>query len=576
MFKSVKWLTGLLRPYCLLVLAGSLLVALTVLGNTGLLATSALLLSKAAQEPEILLLMPLVTGVRFFGIGRALLRYAERLINHSIAFRILGYLRAAFYKRLEPLVPNDFPNYTEGKLYNQFITDINTLQYFYLRAVSVPLGSLCVYIVCAVFLWQYQPSLSILLLLAQLVTGLLLPYLAVSYTSGDEEKLQAIQETLSEQFIDFQKGQMDIVLSGYLQSTSTQLKGLDERMTRLQNRIAAKKAFLEKLVGCLSHATMLVALGLVGGAVVDGRVQGVEVAMLALLILGSFEAVGMMPEAAIQMNASLKAAEGLRAVYEKKPSYSMDTTVEHGEGLALSMEAVTFHYHQKGRRLLENFNLTIPFGSHLAIVGESGSGKSSVARLLTGLWRPDEGVIRLGGCPLEAIDVEERHRLIGSVSQESYFFYASIRDNMRLVNERVSDEAIWQALAMVEMDKHIEQLPGQLDCILAENASVLSGGQRQRLAIARMLVGDPQIVILDEALQKIDFKMAQRILKRLMIWGKERTMIFISHSLQGFEEMNFIYAFSHGKITEQGSHQELMRLENGYYRQLYELEQAQF
>ena len=152
MSDTIRWLLRLLAPYRWRVLLGSLLVALTVLGNAGLLATSGLLLSKAALTPEVLLLMPLITGVRFFGIGRAVVRYVERLLNHSVAFRILGHLRRDFYDHLEPLVPDALPDYAEGKLYNQFVTDINVLQYFYLKAVSVPLGSLIIYTVCALFL----------------------------------------------------------------------------------------------------------------------------------------------------------------------------------------------------------------------------------------------------------------------------------------------------------------------------------------------------------------------------------------------------------------------------------------
>ena len=179
MDKTIKWLFQLLKPYRWQMLWGSLLVALTVLGNVGLLATSGLLLSKAALTPEVLLLIPLITGVRFFGIGRAVMRYVERLLNHSVAFRILGHLREDFYRTLEPLVPDDVPHYSQGKLYNQFIGDINILQFFYLKAVSVPLGSLIIYTVCAIFLAFYDARLIPMLLVGQLIAGVVVPTWAV-------------------------------------------------------------------------------------------------------------------------------------------------------------------------------------------------------------------------------------------------------------------------------------------------------------------------------------------------------------------------------------------------------------
>ena len=206
---TIKWMLHLLAPYKLRVLAGSLLVALTVLGNAGLLATSGLLLSKAAITTEVLLLMPLITGVRFFGIGRALMRYAERLLNHSIAFRILGFLRKDFYEHLEPLVPDAMPNYSKGKLYNQFISDIQTLQYFYLKAVSVPVGSLIVFVVTAVFLWQYEPILVVPLAVGHLLAGIVVPFLATATDRSGKERLALQKDETSEAFLEYKQGLTD-------------------------------------------------------------------------------------------------------------------------------------------------------------------------------------------------------------------------------------------------------------------------------------------------------------------------------------------------------------------------------
>ncbi len=568
-----RWLFSLLRPYRGRVLFGSMLVALTVLGNTGLLATSAVLLSKAALEPEILLLMPFITGVRFFGIGRAVIRYFERLLNHSIAFRILGHLRGDFYKHLEPLVPDSYPDYTEGNLYNQFITDIHTLQFFYLRAVSVPLGSVVVYTICAIFLAQFEPRLVPLLLVGQLLAGIVIPGMAVSTGKHRKHQLSGAQRVLSEQFLDFKEGLLDLHLFHATKNVGSQLKGYAQQMTTIRYQIALKKALINRLVFLVSQCCMLAALAITITPVQNNQLEGYYVAMVALTVLASFEGIMQMPEAVVQMDESYTAAKGLHEVYQREAAVT-ERGNQQPTALDVHLENVRFSYHEPNRQFIEGLHMAIPFGTHLAIVGESGGGKSSVAKLITGLWHPDGGTIRLGDCRYEMLSEETLHRYIGSVDQFSYFFYASIRENMQMVNEDVSDKEIWDALAMVELDGLIAHLPGQLDTVLAENASILSGGERQRLALARLIVQDPAIVVLDEATQKLNKALAEQILQRLLKWGEKKTMILITHSLEGLEALDFIYVFSCGRIVEQGTHQVLLEQPKGYYHQLYDIEKS--
>lgn len=575
MRKTMIWLLQLLKPYRGRVFLGSLLVALTVLGNVGLLATSGLLLSKAALTPEVLLLMPLITGVRFFGIGRAVLRYAERLLNHSIAFRILGHLRKDFYDKLEPLVPNAMPNYAQGKLYNQFVTDINVLQYFYLKAVSVPVGSLFIYTVCALFLAFYEPALIPLLLVGQLFAGIIVPVLAVSSGRTQKHEAAACQGDLSAQFLDYKKGLVDLHLSGKLAEVQRSLVQKAQRFTLLHARMSFKKKMVSRLMFALSHLSMIAALWLMIPSVQEGRLAGVYVAMLALLVLASYEAVLQMPEAVLQMDESLAAAEEMRAVYELNGPALKPNATPQGR-LDILAENVDFHYHQAERCFIEGLNMHIPEGQHVAVVGESGSGKSSLARIFSGMWHIDGGRLTLGGCAYTDMAYDTLHRLVASVEQESYFFYTTIRENMQLARPTVSDEAIWQALAMVELDDIVAALPEGLDTVLAENAAMFSGGQRQRLAIARMLVQEPRVVILDEALQKLDKRLAERIFERLLAWGEGRTMIVISHSLELIEKLDFSYVLSYGRIIEQGTHKRLLTETHGHYRALYDIEQSQF
>lgn len=575
MDKTIKWLFQLLKPYRWQMLWGSLLVALTVLGNVGLLATSGLLLSKAALTPEVLLLMPLITGVRFFGIGRAVMRYVERLLNHSVAFRILGHLREDFYRTLEPLVPDDVPHYSQGKLYNQFIGDINILQFFYLKAVSVPLGSLIIYTVCAIFLAFYDARLIPMLLVGQLIAGVVVPTWAVRHGRKNKHALSDVQTALSEQFLEYKQGLADLHLFGALGKVQREVNKKLRTMTHLHIAMSLKKKMVSRVVFVVSHLSMLLALFMLIPSVQSGKVGGVDVAMLALLVLASYEAVMQMPEAVLQMEESLVAAKDIHDVYEIAP-HGRERSKETPEGFAICAEDVSFSYHQPGRTFIEYLNLNIPEGAHVAFVGESGSGKSSIAHLLSGLWQVDGGRMTLGGVSMDAIAPETLHAIVATVEQESYFFYTSIRENMQLARENVTDEDIWQALEMVELDDVFRALPEGLNTILAENAAMLSGGQRQRLAIARMVVQNPKVAILDEALQKLDKALAERVFKRLLAWGEGRTMVIISHSLAMLDALDFSYVIMYGRVIEKGTHNALIMQHNGYYRTLYDIERSQF
>lgn len=570
--QTIKRFIGLLAPFAGLAAGGSALTALTVLFNTGLLAVAALLLAKASIEPEILLLMPLIVGVRFFGIGRAVLRYLERLINHSIAYRILGRLRVTLYSRLEPLVPDRLRNYTQGRLYNRFIGDIDTLQYFYIKAVPVPVGALAVYAVSALFLSLWDPALAGVLLVGMAVAGLVIPWLSLIGEGERQARTGALRDRLSSRFLAFQEGLDDLALYGRLDSAAQDLQTLCDRLTRASRRTQMRRAFVDRLSRAAGTLTMLWALWVWAA---HAQEAAVYTSMLAMVVLGAFEAASAMPEAMLQTQQSAAAAEGIAAVLDQPgPQEGRIRTLP--DDLTLAFDHVCFHYHHASVGFAEDLDLTLPYGTHAVVVGASGSGKTTFARLASGLWQPDGGRVSLGGTDLRDLDPTTLHRTIGLVQQDTSFFSATIRENLLLAASNKTDRDIWQALELVEMAEPVRALPQGLDTLLFDNASAFSGGQRQRLAIARIVLADPAIVILDEATQKLDRALADRILVRLEAWAAGKTLIRITHTLQQTDQAGFIYVFAYGRMVEQGRHEALMARENGIYRQLKAIEDDQF
>ena len=375
--------------------------------------------------------------------------------------------------------------------------------------------------------------------------------------------------------MEYKQGLTDLKLYQKAREVEKKLTEDFKTLTTQAYRMSAKQRLVNRGVFVLSHLTMLVVLLMLANPVAQGGLEGVEVAMLALLVLASFEAVMQLPEAMLQMDESIASAKSLQEAYKKEAMAKTEGTAEP-RGHRLVAENVCFSYHDDTRQLIENLSLTIEEGTHVAFVGESGSGKSSIAHLLSGLWQLDGGSLTLGGVPIGDVPKEKLRRTVVSCEQTSYFFYATIRENLLLARDDATDEELWQAMEMVELGDVVRALPEGLDTILAENAAMLSGGQRQRLAIARLVVTNPQVVILDEALQKLDRALAERILSRLLAWGRNKTMIIISHSLECLNILDFAYVISYGSIIEQGVPSALLQKKDSAYRAFYDIEQSQF
>ncbi|SMB79912.1 ATP-binding cassette, subfamily C, CydC [Desulfonispora thiosulfatigenes DSM 11270] len=574
--QNVKWLFSLLKPYRGWVFLGAMLSGFTICANMGLLATSAVLLSKAALMPPLLWLMTLITGVRFFGIARALLRYIERLLNHSIAYRILGGLRVRVYKKLENLVPDRLIGYTEGMFYRRMLLDIEVLQYFYLRAVSLPLAFFMVLICGAIFLSFFAHKAIIILGVCMFLAGIVVPTVIRKSTRSARGESAQKRTQLSDTFLDYQHGLVDLLMH------PKALKNWQEKMNKYHTGLVDVQFFVGKLsslgdrtITFLSHLTMLGALAVAVPLVQTGRLEGVYLAMVGMVVWVAFEAAEAMPKAIIQVGDSLQAGEELRKIEE------IETPVRQATEQKLSsreiiLKDVSFQYHQKDEIFLSNINLTVSQGEHIAFVGQSGSGKSSLARLIAGLWQCDDGEISYGGNAYTDLGRAQLAREIAYLEQKSTIFHATMRENLLLANPKATIEQLEKVLKAVDLWDAVQLMPEKMETILAEDGSRLSGGQRQRLSIARLLLKNPSVVILDEPTQNLDQEYVTQMMSLLLNWSRDKTLILITHDLKFLQTLDSIYLLQHGKIIETGSHHTLINIPQGRYRKLYNIMKKQF
>lgn len=574
---AFKQLLALLRPFRWMIAGAAILSAATILANVGLLAVSAVLISLAALQPPLLDLMVYIVGVRFFGISRAVLRYTERYVTHDITFRILSRLRVDIFKRMEPLAPAGLAHYSDGQLFQRLLGDIEVLKYFYLRAVVAPAAAIVVLVICSLFLGQFSIPAMLLLMASLLFFGIAVPWWMGHKSSQYTEKQQMDREQWQTMLSDYLHGLAELKSTEQIAAYQDKLWKQLEVLEQHEKYLGGIGLFTSNLLTYGSHLALWGSLLLTIPAVSAGALPGVYLAMVALIVWSSFEAIYPFPQALIQLQQSLAAARHVFALPASADTALSENRVtgkketQHLANNDMIIENVCFSYDDKRRTLYEDFSLACPAGSHIALVGCSGSGKSTLLQLLLKFRYPKEGRITIGGISLDELPDEQVRQAMGVVEQDTYLFHATVRENLLLAKPDATDYQILEAMDFAELTDVVEDLPQGLETILGENGFRLSGGQRQRIALARLYLQDRPILLLDEAMQGLDNITAKHLTKKLTQWGKEKTIIQITHSLQYLEDVDCIYVLEDGRIVEAGTRQELL-VRKGKFYQMDQLE----
>lgn len=570
--RTYHFLVSLLKPFRWMIAGTVLLAAATVLANVGLLSVSAVLISLAALQPPLLDLMVYIVGVRFFGISRALLRYSERYISHKITFEILTSLRTRVYQHIEPTAPAGLQHYSDSQLFDRLLNDIEVLKYFYLRAVLAPIAALVVLAVCSIVLAQFSLAAMILLVALFALFGIVVPLAMSRCTAKPAISLAAEREQWQLLLEDYLGGLSELKNSG-------QEKAYFDRMLERLQRMAVQERWLgifgnvtSSLLQYGSNLSLVLSLLVVISSVTQGSMNGVYSAMVLLMIWSSFEAIQPFPQALIQLQQSLEAANHLLDLPQAAPA--TEKQQQHPDTLDIDIQHIHFAY-GNGTQVYTDFSLFCPQGTHIALAGTSGSGKSTLGWLLVRFWEPQHGEITLGNIPLKQYPEQQLRDLIGIVEQDTFLFSATVKENLLLARPHANPLQLQQALAFACLDDVIAALPEGLQTYLGDDGYRLSGGQRQRLALARAWLQDCPVVVLDEVFQGLDAITAGRLRDNLERWGQGRTMLYITHSMQHLQKMDRIYVLEKGQIVEQGTADELLHKKNSRFYQMWELEQQQ-
>jgi ATP-binding cassette subfamily C protein CydC len=567
-------LLGFLKPYRWRVALATLLGVATVVSNVGLLATATYVISAAAIVPYLSMLVISVYLVRLFSVSRAGLRYAERLASHDVTFKLLGNLRTWFYARLEPLAPARLARYRSGDLLSRVVKDVEELENVYLRVVSPLVVAIMVSLITFLVFHAFGTAMALAAAGFLVATGVGAPLLVRLLSRGLGRRQLELRGELGARVVDGVQGIQDLLAFGGEERERREISTLAGKLERVQGRTALVTGLHGALADLMAGLALVAILVLAVPLVAAGEVRGVYLAFLALVMVGSFEAVVPLGTAFGFLGRSVHAGERLFEVVDAEPEVvDPPEPLRTPDDVTLEFDRVSFGYGEGGPLALEDVTFALRPGSRVAVVGPSGSGKSTLVNLALRFWDPLSGEIRLGGCGVGLYAQEDLRARIGVVSQNTHVFNDTLRANLLLADPEATDAALHGALARARLEELVERLPRGLDSYVGEQGLALSGGERQRLAVARVLLKDAPLLVLDEASANLDTITERELMAEIRDLMRDRSTLVVTHRLVALEMMDEILVLEKGCIVERGTHEELVRAE-GLYRRMLDVQRG--
>lgn len=548
---------------------GMLLAFLTLAASIGLLTLSGWFISASAVAGltiarETFNYMLPGGGVRGLAMSRTAGRWGERVVSHNATFKLLTDLRIFFFKKLAPLIPGRISNLRDADLLNRLVADVDAMDHVYLRLVSpVTVGVLGIFFLTAFLMW-FDSSLGLILGSILLIMLIIWPVLFYKLGQRNGGELTQNKAELRVTTLDW--------IEGYSELT---LFGAEERyrnaILNTQQKLMANQFVNANLTGMASAALMLfngltlVLMLWLAADGVGGNAPDPLIALMAFATMASFELLMPIAGAFQHLGQTLTSARRLNEVILSEPEVQFsDSKLDIDQPLDIQFNAVSFQYPDSERTVLNSVDLSIPANNKVAIVGQTGSGKSTLIQLLTRYWDPKRGVISIAGIDLTQWNESQLRESISVVSQRVDILNGSLRDNLLIAKPKASDEELQGILTSVGLEKLLED--NALDAWLGDGGRQLSGGEKRRIGIARAILHDAPILLLDEPTEGLDKQTEKSIMALFEQHFEGKTVIFITHRLIGLEKMDSIVLIEQGEIVEQGSHSELLSGEGRYFQ----------
>jgi thiol reductant ABC exporter CydC subunit len=592
---TLRQTLAIARPAAGRLVLATLLGAGSIAAAIGLIATSAWLISRSSQRPPESVVAVAIVGVQFFALSRGLCRYFERLVGHDAAFRVLASLRVGVYERLERLAPLGLPAFRSGDLLSRLVQDIDSLQDLLLRVVPPFAIALLVGTCTVMLVWTMLPAAALIMLVALLLAGVAVPWLTGALAAHGEARQAAARGLLSASVVDLIEGAPELVVNGAADEQLRRTLAADAELTAVARSGARTAGVGQGLTSLCTGLAMWGALMVGVSAVRSGRLDGVLLAGIALIPLVAFELVTGLPAATQTLQRVRRAAARVQEVVDTpvpvtEPPNPLTLNPQPRGAQAIDAQALNgalagpspngqsararthvlrarglcCTYPGAAHPALSDLDLDLSPGRRVAIVGPSGAGKSTLAGALLRFLPYQGGSVMLDGIDIDRLDGDELRRVVGLVSQDAHVFDSTIEENLRLARRDATVEELREALSRARLLEWVDSLPEGLATELGERGARMSGGQRQRLAIARALLADFPILILDEPGEHLDTHTADAIVADVLAATREHATLLVTHRLARLSEVDEILVLDSGRVIERGTQNQLLQSQGQY------------
>ena len=512
-------------------------------------------------------------SVRGLAISRTLFRYFEKLVTHDATFRILAKLRVQVFEKIIPLSPAVLNRYRNSDLLNRLVSDVDTLDSLYLRLIAPFITAIFVILAMCIGLSFVNAPLALGLGVSLLLLVFVIP--TVFYQLGKKfgDKLVHSRALYRTQFLEFIQAQAELLLF----NAEDKLK---DNMAKTEANWQADQQKEANLSG-FSTALSLFLNGLIIAAMLwfssqaefgNDEYRMAFIALFTFAALASFEILMPLGSAFLHIGQVIASAERVTDIIEQQPLVTFNGKAEFDQNATTLIEAkdLSFTYPERQNRALENLNLTIQKGKKIAILGKTGSGKSTLLQLLVRNYDANQGELFLAGKPIADYAEDTLRSQFCFLTQRVHVFSDTLRQNLQFASAvNIPDEKMIEVLNQVGLGKLLEQEQG-LDIWLGDGGRPLSGGEQRRLGLARILLNDAPILLLDEPTEGLDRETERQILRLILAHAANKTLIMVTHRLTAIEQFDELCVIDEAKLIEKGTYAELLQLEKGFFKQLVE------
>lgn len=566
------WLLPYFRQYFWQLAAAALLGALAVACAAALLFTSGYLISRSALKPENVLMVyvPIVL-VRAFGFSKAVIQYLERLVGHDAALRVLSRMRVRLYQTIEPQAKFLRSRFRTGDLLGVLADDIEQLQNVYLRFVLPAVSAVLLYGVGIIALGRMDVMFALLM---ALYCGFLLfvaPAIVLWMSIAKSRQFKQERRAAYRELTDAVFGMSDWILSGRTQQFLQVFTKRQQAAAQIDKAIRRGEWRVQWLSQCAIGGAIVLLVIWAGGLAASGQIEMTWIAAIGLVAFPLMDSFVRISDAVVRLPEYGESLGRLKEIEGADPE-SMESQEEKAGNLTagvLRLDHVSYRYPQAGNWSVQDVSLVVPQGGKIALLGRSGAGKSTILSLIRGALQPDAGQVTVNGQAIQSEDVSAD--MFSVLNQQPYLFDTTVANNIRLGRPDATDEEVRAVTAQVGLDQLIESLPEGYQTRMQETGLRFSGGERQRIALARILLQNNPIILLDEPTVGLDPVTERELMETIFRVLEGKTLIWVTHHLSGVEQMDEVIFVEQGAISMRGTHDQLYR-ENPRYRRLYTLD----